>query len=299
MSFELSSTITSLQKEGISIADSGKTNARRVADRLGDRFGDSQPLDFFSLQLGLAELVENDLAKLLTTDADHVRGVVGNRLQIQEREAAFAGAFEVLSSVRSAIEGVHGEATRVELFGSVSALPQDPLELHRLGVRIRDQLLNEAFVLPPVRLPGFEPLQRDQLASGLKPPLDRLGQVLASLSLERKDADVTLRDKTEGIEAFRRTVRFAAGCLASLYGLAGFDDLAAKIRPKRRAPRRPNGGGPDSDGGEETVSGVGSGDVETRSISEPSGEDGKEPVSTPIAGEHPGHTRSGPLGIVR
>ncbi len=283
MSFELSNIITRLQKEGTSVAHSGKTNAQLVAETLQPRFGESAP-DFLGLQLGLVELVENDLGRLLATDATHVHGVVGNRLQIQERDATFAETFEVLSGVRSAVEGVYGEAARVELFGDVSALPSDPLALHRLGVRVKEQLEDERFVLPAVRLPGFPPVVREELADGLKQPLDRLGRVLATLSLERKDADVTLHEKTEGIEEFRRTIRFAAGCLASLYGLAGLDDLAAKVRPKRRAPRRPNGSGPDT-----TASGIGSDDSDNESASGSSDED--EEAAEPAA--------SGPIGIVR
>ncbi|MCP4247445.1 MAG: hypothetical protein GY778_10395, partial [bacterium] len=51
MSFELSSIITGLQKEGISVADSGKTNAQRVAAGLQKRFGGEQAPDFEGLQL--------------------------------------------------------------------------------------------------------------------------------------------------------------------------------------------------------------------------------------------------------
>ncbi len=305
MSFELSSIITHLQKEGTSVAHSGKTNAQLVTTTLQQRFGDSAP-DFLGLQLGLVELVENDLGRLLTTDATHVHGVVGNRLQIQERDAAFAATFEVLSAVRSAVEGVYGEASRVELFGDVSALPSDPLELHRLGARVQEQLRGEQFVLPAVRLPGFPPLVREELADGLKQPLDRLGQVLATLSLERKDADVTLLEKTEGIEEFRRTVRFAAGCFASLYGLAGLDDLAAKIRPKRRTPRRPNGSGPDTgnapSGPEPGVAGTGSDGSDSGSGNGPDSGPASESSDEGDEAADPsrrGPLGSGPIGIVR
>ncbi len=293
MSFELSSIITGLQKEGHSVARSGKTNAQRVAGTLQPRLGGEPPLDLLSLQLRLVDLVEGDLDRLLQTDASYVRGVVGSRLQIQERDAVFGEAFGVLSNVRSAVEGVYGDAVRVKLFGDVSALPADPEELHRLGLRIQGELRGEHLVLPQVQLPGFQPLDRVQLADGLALPLGRLGQVLSTLGLERKDTDVNLHDKSEGVEEYRRTVRFVAGCLASLYGLAGLDDLAAKIRPRRRAPRRPNGSGPDATGTAPAGSGSesdGSGDAPA---SESSDED--DEVADPASGAEPG---SGPIGIV-
>ena len=81
MSFELSSTITSLQKEGISVADSGKTNAQRVGAALQKRFGTRQQgLDFVALQLAVARLVEDEMSLLLETDHTHVHEVVASRL---------------------------------------------------------------------------------------------------------------------------------------------------------------------------------------------------------------------------
>ncbi len=286
MSFELSSTITSLQKEGISVADSGKTNAQRVDAELQKRFGAEPAPDFVGMQLALVQLVEDDLGLLLATDNTHVHGVVGSRLQLRQRNAGFDEVFDSLSGIRGAVAAVHGETARIELFGDVSALPQVPLELHRLGIRVHDQLIDDSFVLPEVRLAGFTPLDQQAVAAGLKPPLDRFGQTLASLSLERKDADATLFDKNVGVEEFRRTVRYAAGCLASLYGLAGFDDLAARIRPKRRSSRL--GGGGDTDGGGESGGAAGeSGGTSTEGSNSASGASGA-----------PSAEATGPIGIV-
>ena len=144
-------------------------------------------------------------------------------------------------------------------------------------------------VLEVVRIAGDR-----RIAQVAAQPLDRFGKTLSTLSLERKDADATLHDKTAGIEGYRRTVRFAAGCFASLYGLAGFDDLAAKIRPKRRASRRPNGSGPNGRGpngsGVESGSSDSKADVATTSGDKPTGEDSKGAA----ASVEP----TGPIGIV-
>ncbi len=108
MGLEMSNVITRLQKEGTSVIHSGRRFAQRASDALSERFGGSPPVDFLGLQLGLVDLVETELAQLFATDATYVRGVVDNRLQVQERDAAFAEAFGVLSGVRSAVEGVYG-----------------------------------------------------------------------------------------------------------------------------------------------------------------------------------------------
>ncbi|MCP3960639.1 MAG: hypothetical protein GY719_22580 [bacterium] len=250
MSFQLSATVTDLQKQGISVADSGKTNAKRVADAIVARFSgrSRRPLpDLVGIQLGLARLVEDDMQQLLALDTSHVHEVVGKRLQLQVRNESVTVVFGILTGIRDVVTGTYGQTTRVDLFGNVSAVPQEPVGLHRLGVRVHGRLLDADFRLPKVRFTGFPPLEREKVAAGLKKPLDRLGTAVSTLSLERKDVDVSLLDKNAGVEEFRRTVRFVAGCLSSLYGLAGFDDLAARIRAKRRAPRRPT---PDGSGGE-------------------------------------------------
>ncbi len=283
MSIELSHTITGLQKTAISVIDSGRSNAQRVAAKLGERIQGEPVPDLLGMQLSLAQLVEDDMNRLLRVDASHVSGVVSNRLKIEERDKAYAEAFGALSDVRSSVEGVYGTAARIDLFGGVTALPSDPLVMHRLGLRVHDQLLSEDFVLPQVKLAGWQPLDRQQLAAGLEQPLGRLGSILATLSLDRKGADGTLLDKTIGVEGFRRTVRFAGDCLASLYGLAGFDDLAAKVRPSRRARRRPNGDEPDAAGKEPN----------TGNESNTSGEN----VSEATDGEDPPAV-TGPIGIV-
>ncbi len=91
------------------------------------------------------------------------------------------------------------------------------------------------------RLPAWRPEDRIQLADGLKVSVDRLEQALDELEAERKSSDDSLLEKQRAIEASDRTIRFGATCLSSLYSLAGFDELAAKVRPKRRAPRRRQG----------------------------------------------------------
>ncbi|MCP3960701.1 MAG: hypothetical protein GY719_22890 [bacterium] len=228
------------------------------------------------------------------TRSSHVNEVVAKRLQLQVRNGSVTEVFGILSGIRDVVTGAYGETTRVELFGSVSALPQAPLGLHRLGVRVHGQMLDAGFRLPKVLLVGFPPLEREKVAAGLKKPLDRLGTAVASLSLESKDADVTLLDKNAGVEEFRRTLRFAAGTLAGLYGLAGFDDLAARIRPKRRASRR-GGGGPDGGGGQSAGADESAGSTDSESPEQ------DEDASGPAGGDADATAdgASGPIGIVR
>ncbi len=250
MSAELSRMITGLQKVGASVVQSGKIHYRKVAGVLDDRvepvLAEGQPKpDFEALQLGLVSLLESELGKVLAYDETHVAELDDDREQLKERREAYPELLDILTGIQKACEGVYSEASSVKLFGNVRLLPQDPVELHRVGMRVHSRLEDPTYEIPgEPRLPGWQLSDRIQLASGLKRPVDRLGRALEELGAERKSSDGTLLEKRLAIEGFGRTIRFGSACLASLYSLAGFDELAAKVRPKRRAPRRRGGSEP-------------------------------------------------------
>ncbi len=247
MSAVLSAAITGLLKMGASVVQSGKVHYRKVAGELVTRvepvLQEGQPLpDFEAFQLGLVSLVESEIEKVVILDEAHVAELDENQEQLRERRQAFPDLFDHLSGIQNACEGVYGEAARLKLFGHVRLLPQDPVELHRVGKRVHARLADPAYeISSQPRLPAWQPSDRIQLAGGLKVSVDRLGRALEELGAERKSSDDSLLEKQRAIEASDRTIRFGATCLSSLYSLAGFDELAAKVRPKRRAPRRRQG----------------------------------------------------------
>ncbi len=251
MSAELSAIITGFLKVGASVVQSGKSHYHKVAGKLGARvepvLQEGQPMpDFEALQLGLVSLVESEIDKVVALDEAHVAELDENREQLQERRQAFPQLFDHLTGIQMSCEGIYGEAASLKLFGGVRLLPEDPVELHRVGKRVQSRLADPAYeITGQPRLPAWQPDDRIQLAEGLKVAVDRLEQALEELEAERKSSDDSLLEKQRAIEASGRTIRFGATCLASLYSLAGLDELAAKVRPKRRAPRR-RGGEPDA-----------------------------------------------------
>jgi hypothetical protein len=277
MPVELSTTITRLLKDAASAAHSGQVHAVHVADLVAPRLAplvpEGEPVpDLVAFQLTLARLVEAEREQLLEIDATHVAELTDARENRRLRDAAFDDLYDQLSAIQEAWNGVYvsGGST---LFDGVELLPQDPVVLHRLGERVHRRLASAEFVEPEARLAG-QSLNREALATELATRVDRLGTALSGVSVELKTADETLFAKQRAIDGCRRTLRFVASCLAGLYGLAGLDDLAAKVLPKRRAPRRsttedggpadgtPDGpvtppeGGPDPAAGDETGDGA-------------------------------------------
>ncbi len=237
MSAELSILVTRLKKEAASVAGSGRTHAPAVAEVLHRRFkpAEGQPeTDFLALQLALVRMVDDGLQEIDSHDESLVLDLDEDREQLAERVSAFEEATDVLGAVQSACDGVYGVKASRKLFGNVETLPRDPVQVVKLGRRVQRRLADPEYPLPAPRLKGWPPAERRTLAAELGDAIDRLDRALDSLTSERKSSENTRFFKAGAVDGFRRTLRYAAGCLGSLYGLAGFDDLADKIRPRRR-----------------------------------------------------------------
>ncbi len=254
MSAELSILITDLQKEAASITGSGRTNAPAVAEVLVERVvpPDGQPpTDFLALQLTLVHMVEDGLTQIDTHDESLVDELDEDREKLDERNAATEELTVSLTAVQSAYDGVYGAKARLKLFSNVETLPTDPRKLIKIGKRIHRRLDDSEYPLPEPQLKGWELGDRQAVVDGLGASVERLDTALKELNEERKASQGSRFVKAGAVEDYRRTLRYAAGCLASLYGLAGMEDLADRIRPKRRRRRR--GTASDDAGGDATV----------------------------------------------
>ncbi len=251
MSAELSIALTRLRKEAVSVAGSGRTNAPAVSESLGRLFepGLGQPNpDYMALQLSLVQMVENELVQTEKYDESLVDELDQDRSQLAERIAATDEVTDKLTAVQSACDGVYGAEASLNLFSQFETLPRDPVRLAKLARRVRRRLADPEYPLPKPRLKSWPMAERVNVATELGVSVDRLDRALDVLTGERKASDNRRFVKSEAVDRFRRTLRYSAGCLASLYGLAGFDELAAKILPKRRRRRRATGGSGDEAG---------------------------------------------------
>ncbi len=110
--------------------------------------------------------------------------------------------------------------------------------LLRLGRRVQKELREGDVDLSEVKFKGWDSPDPKEIATGFREPLNRLERSLTGVGSERAESDQSLVDKSRGISGYQRTIRDASRGLGALYRLAGLDELADKILPKRRAPRR-------------------------------------------------------------
>ncbi len=245
MSAELSAMMIGLEKEAVSIASTGRTHAQTVADRLAGRVTppEGQPaIDFLAFQLSLVQMVEDGLEQIHRHDESLVDELDEDREKLAERNDTTEELTTTLDAVQSACDGVYGTEASRRLFGNVEILPTDPRKLRKLGKRVHRRLDDPEYPLPQPQLKGWKLDDRQALADEVGASVDRLDLALKDLSDERKASQGTRVFKAGVVEDFRRTNRYVAGSLSSLYGLAGMEDLAAGIRPKRRRRRRGEGG---------------------------------------------------------
>ena len=260
----------------------------RLEDRWSKLWGASPtdpteipPPDFMGFQLNLVQMVEQGVVQLVKIDDAHVYELVQDTEKRKARERAAAAVAAKLSGIRSSVEGVYGKDASVKLFAKVTQMPTTPRAIHRVGTRVRDQLRDKSFVLSQEKLEGWDDPDRESLAAALDRPLNLLGAALAGIDIEVKDSKRSLLLKTRAVEETGRTIRGAAGCLASLYRLAGFDELADQILPRRR--RR----GAAANGDEEPTDPPVDPDPQPAEDAAPSDD-----------GEPSGSQPSGPIGIV-
>ncbi len=252
MSAELSALIDGIQDEAASIASSGRTHAPAIAEALSERVipPEGQPAtDFLALQLSLVRMVEDGLVQIDSHDESLVDELDEDREQLTERNAATEELTTTLTAVQSACDGVYGIEASRKLFGNVETLPTRPKQLRKLGRRVHRRLDDPEYLLPEPQLTGWKLDDRQALVDDLGASVGRLDLALKALADERKASKEQRVVKGGAVEDYRRTMRYAAGCLASLYGLAGFEELAERIRPKRRRKRRSADGSGDEGGG--------------------------------------------------
>lgn len=282
MPAEMSEITINLQKQGDAIVHSGKTHAPQVGATLVARWEKQQETslsgadesppkpDFEGFINGVVGFVEHDLEELVEVDESHVGELSDDREKREARDRTTGETRELLSHVQGAVTHVHGKEVSEKLFGHATKLPNDPTKVNRLGRRVVKNLRSGEIDLSEVRLPGWGPPNQEKLADELQRRVNRQGMALAGVGLDGASSDATLDAKHQAIEGYQRTIRQSAVCLGGLYRLAGFDALAEKILPRRRAPRRP--GEPDGDDGSATPAEAGTPDAESDSeAGEPTG----------------------------
>ncbi len=178
--------------------------------------------------------------------ADH-RSVLkenGMRQELSERGLAFLrirrdeaaeNLRDALRSARFYFDGLRGRGygKKLGLGHGLSRLP--PMFLARLGIETADNLATE----PPAAKAKQGGLQDPhQLAGFVRGHAERLVALLAELAPERAGRKHRLGEKRRSLVKTEDVIRRCTAFLGGLYRLGGLPDLAERVRPKLRRPKK-------------------------------------------------------------
>jgi hypothetical protein len=177
-----------------------------------------------TLQAGSDTLVAADRAHEAEKADD-----VAVRLELDE---AIEGLYREVVDLRTGLEAVAGTEAMVQA-GLTGTTPREPVALARLGQALHTALPTLAAV-PSVRR-GLT-FDASSYELPLAKALARLDSALGAMRREERELEATLVAKNRALAEHDTRFLQIARVLESLFRLAGFDELADRVRPSIRRP---------------------------------------------------------------
>jgi hypothetical protein len=224
------------------VVTSTRTENARVSAQLNELFSGTlrdgdPPLAWDALQESNARLLELSIADVLQADDQHRRNLVEASQLRNQRRKLMASLARQIRDLRLSFTGHHG-ADALELVGLEAPAATTKA---RLTKQVQDVLLRlraPVIELPPANS-GVGSLDPTQIADAMEADVEALAGVMAALVEARKRTDRSLVAKREALARHRRRYLNVARIQEACYCLAGFDELADRIRPFMWSPRRP------------------------------------------------------------
>ncbi len=235
---QLSRSVTRLQRLLLDVGSSALEHAAEVAGAVtpvlqaGLPEGATMPdLELFQVILG--NVLGNDRQQVEAADEAHF--TVLSRLNHQRlvRDDSREQLFPKLVEIRDTFDSAFGPGSCQRILGIGTHIPRTPLEVRRLCDRVIQRLSAPDFELPPARSAGVA-LDPQQWVAELQPPTDVLRGALAAISVETRQADLTLEAKLEAIEASEKNFGRCSRMLEALYEVGERPHLAKRLRPPTR-----------------------------------------------------------------
>ncbi len=234
--------VTLGEKEVLRIAGNAGTNAERMAKALSDRWRRALPkdqkyIDVHQLQLCVRDDLHRQRREIHVIEQEHLAQLADDRLERGVRDVAIPQLRGRLVGIQRLFDGAFGAGSSSGVFGDETVtIPRDPFPLLRLGHLAHERLTDPAFVLPESELVGVKLTPRS-LAKSFEEPLATLDAALVGLDEKLPATNVSLAEKTRKLDELKTQVGIAARFLEALYHLAGFSDLAQRVRPSTHRAR--------------------------------------------------------------
>jgi hypothetical protein len=150
----------------------------------------------------------------------------------REVEEAIEAVYREVVDFRTALEAVGGVEATVDA-GLTGITPREPIALGRLANALHDALPRLATV--PATRRGLT-LDVTSYTEPLATAIERLERAQTALRREERELEATLMIKNRVMAAHDMRFLTIARALESLFRLAGFDELANRVRPSARRP---------------------------------------------------------------
>ncbi len=264
-----SKMVTTQRKECLLVAGAALKETRypRVLGGLLKRFSAVLPEGTTDLTLTqVQEVLGNELERLrnqtVADDNSHIRELYSDHALRELRDTKAALVRDILLAARSFYEGNNGVGTSALLFGNVDRqVPTDATQLHQVGGRVMDWLLDPVLAPPAGKLAGVA-VDREAMAQSLAPHLEVLGQTLDALGQERSGSVDSMVKKRRSLGYLGRLTDQGGRFLEALYDLAGMEEESDRVRLSSHTAKTLPGSEGGGDGGDVTGGGSGAdGDV--------------------------------------
>ncbi|MEM7583547.1 MAG: hypothetical protein AAF560_09230 [Acidobacteriota bacterium] len=236
-----------------------RTQKGTVSEELNQLFdgvlqeGEQMP-DWGFVQELHARLLDRSNARVAAIDQEHRTNLADLGQARVARNRWAKGLQSRIRALRNLFRGTYGE----EALGIVG-LDQPPerkaLAVLRQAGHIRERLRNPELALPDLPS-GFPALEAAPHIADIEAAVASLEASLAAIDQQRKVVDESLVSKRHELKQHQHQYMDVARNQEAYYRLAGLDDLAERIRPFARRPRRskpeaapaPEASQPDVDG---------------------------------------------------
>jgi hypothetical protein len=230
---------TDRQKSAAAVGAAATTHASRVAKSFKETLSpvlkkNEDPPDIEALMLTVAEWLANAAAKMVKTDADHTHELSDDEEPRTRRDKAQAALSEELVSLRDLLNGLYGAAATRTL-GFSAATPRDPTVLSRFAGEV-SKALREKELPAPKRANTTVKWSPETTADEIDTLRSALDDALVDVQREIREAQGTLADKNDAMDAYDSAFSRTANLLVGLFTFAGESALADRVRPSARRP---------------------------------------------------------------
>ncbi len=229
--------VTDRQKSATAVGAAATTHAARVAKSFTETLSpvlkkNQSPPDIEGLMLTVAEWLANAASEMVKTDEAHTHELSDDDEPRRRRDEAQAALYEELVSLRDLINGFYGAAA-TRMLGFSSGTPRDATALSRFAGEV-SKALREKELPAPKRADTTVKWSPAKTADEIDKLRKKLDEALTDVAREIREAQGTLVNKNDALDAYDSAFSRTANLLAGLFMFAGETALAERVRPSTR-----------------------------------------------------------------